>query len=74
MIQTMSHVYNMVYSMHTWYTLYAYFVSDFYIFWLPTFKMGPGQGYRPGILVYFYVKLGALIVRKFRARAQKVNF
>ena len=52
----------------------SYFVSDFYIFWLPAFEMGLGQGCRPGILVYFYVQLGAPVVRKFRVKGQKVNF
>ena len=52
----------------------SYFVSDFYIFWFPAFEMGLGQGCWPGILVYFYVQLGAPVVRKFRAKAQKVIF
>ena len=54
--------------------LTSYFVSDFYIFWASAPEKGLGQGCWPGILVYFYVQLGARIVRKFRARAQKVNF
>ena len=54
----------------TWYTLHAYFVSDFYIFGAAAPEKGLGHGYRPGILVYFYVR----VVREFRARAQKVNF
>ena len=58
----------------TWYTLYAYFISDFYIFCESAHENRLGQGCRPGILVYFYVQLGARVVRTFRARAQKVNF
>ena len=58
----------------TWYTLHAYFVSDFYIFGTAAPEKGLGHGYRPGILVYFYVQLGVRVVREFRDRAQKVNF
>ena len=58
----------------TWYTLHAYFVSDFYIFGYAASEKRLGQGCRPEILVYFYVQLGAPVVRKFRARAQKVIF
>jgi hypothetical protein len=46
--------------------LHAYFASDFYIFWLPGFEMGLGQGCRPGILVYFYVQLRVRVVKKFQ--------
>ena len=54
--------------------LTSYFVSDFYIFGCSTYEKGLGHGYWPGILVYFYVRLGAPVVRKFRAKAQKVIF
>ena len=54
--------------------LTSYFVSDFYIFWSSAPEKGLGYGYWPGILVYFYVRLGVRVVRGFRARAQKVNF
>ena len=49
----------------TWYTLHAYFASDFYIFGTAAPEKGLGYGYRPGILVYFYVRLETRVVRKF---------
>ena len=58
----------------TWYTQYAYFISDFYIFCASDPEKALGHEYRPGILVYFYVQLGARVVRNFRARAQIVIF
>jgi hypothetical protein len=48
----------------TWYTLYAYFVSDFYIFCTSAPEKALGHEYRPRILVYFYVRLDTCIKRK----------